>query len=96
MRSNSIPDMEVLKLALAMPWTRWPTDLVHAIRQRYKCSENVAGKVYSRMLRKYPLHQLWVTKISREAPDHTGASWGICGPTGYCHWVYRMYDCGNE
>lgn len=96
MRANQISDRAVLKYALAMPWTRFPTDLVHAIRQNYKCTEAIAGKVYSRVLEKYPLRQQWIEKFSREAPDHTGAGWGIACKTAYCHWVYRYYEVNDD
>jgi len=49
--ARSITNEQALEIALRIKWTMSPTtDLCMAIRQKFKCSDNIAGKVYKRLI----------------------------------------------
>ena len=49
--SRSITNERALEIALSIKWSMSATtDLCMAIRQKFKCSDNVAMKVYSRLI----------------------------------------------
>ena len=49
--ARSITNEQALEIALRIKWTMFPTsDLCMAIRQKFKCSDNVAMKVYGRLI----------------------------------------------
>ena len=68
--SRSITDEQAIEIALRINWTMSPTsDLCMAIRQKFRCSDNVAEKIYSRILDQGLIRQIHKTEWAKIPPS---------------------------
>ena len=80
--SRSIKDEQAIEVALSINWTMSATSsLCMAIRQKFKCSDHVAGKVYSRLLDRGLIRQIHKTEWLKANPSTMGPGEFNCWTT---------------
>ena len=73
--ARSISNEQALEVALSINWSMSATtDLCMAIRQKFKCSDNVAGKVYCRLTdpKRFLIRQVHKTEWMKASPSTMG------------------------
>lgn len=76
-----------MQMAVEMGWTPHPSMLQAAIRQRYRCSPYVAGKVYSRLLDTGKIRQVFGIRLEKAQRDSAMTHGGFNVSQGYFHWI---------